>query len=197
MEGDVGVHGFAVLALFCLGFSEFQILKLGFAVFYSTAVCSCQSFLQAVYGLQMLFTVFRQLYNSYLACSSRTLHRHCGFGFQRFWTRFCCFWRILLRFCGFCYPPNAPLFMGFQVVTDALYCPVQYHTGGLITMLKPTEQGKTVLSCVTDHVGYMYWPERDQSLFMMKPTEQGMTVLTCVTDPWATCTGQGGTSHYL
>ena len=64
-------------------------------------------------------------------------------------------------------------------------------------MMKPTEYGMTVLSCVTDHVGDMYWTGRDQSLFMMKPTEQEMTVLTCVTDPWATCTGQGGTSHYL
>ena len=40
-EGDIGVCGFAVLALFCLGFSEFEILKLGFAVFYSTAICGC------------------------------------------------------------------------------------------------------------------------------------------------------------
>ena len=39
-EGDIGVCGFAVLALFCLGFSRsYKILKLGFAVFYSTAVC--------------------------------------------------------------------------------------------------------------------------------------------------------------
>ena len=30
VEGDIGVRGFAVLALFCLGFSEFWILKLGF-----------------------------------------------------------------------------------------------------------------------------------------------------------------------
>ena len=41
MEGDIGVHGFAVLALFCFGFLEFKILKLGFLVFYSTMVCGC------------------------------------------------------------------------------------------------------------------------------------------------------------
>ena len=32
MKGDIGVRSFAVLALFCLGFSEFKILKLGFVV---------------------------------------------------------------------------------------------------------------------------------------------------------------------
>ena len=57
---------------------------------------------------------FSSLINLYLACSSSMLHRHCGFGFQLFWTRFCGFGRIWLQFCGFCYPPpppppNAPL----------------------------------------------------------------------------------------
>ena len=41
VEGDIGVSGFAVLALFYLSFSEFEILKLGFAVFNSTAICGC------------------------------------------------------------------------------------------------------------------------------------------------------------
>ena len=36
-----GGLGLSVLALFCFGFSEFSILKLRFAVFYSTAVCGC------------------------------------------------------------------------------------------------------------------------------------------------------------
>ena len=40
-KGDLGVCGFEVLALFCFSFSRFEILKLGFAVFYSTAICSC------------------------------------------------------------------------------------------------------------------------------------------------------------
>ena len=40
-KGDLGVCGFEVLALFCFSFSGFEILKLGFAVFYSTAICSC------------------------------------------------------------------------------------------------------------------------------------------------------------
>ena len=35
-------------------------------------------------------------------------HRHYGFGFQWFWTRFCGFWCILLLFCSFCYPPMSP-----------------------------------------------------------------------------------------
>ena len=35
----------------------------------------------------------------------------------RFRTRFCGFWHILLRFCGFCYPPMPPSVM-------EILCPV-------------------------------------------------------------------------
>ena len=46
------------------------------------------------------------------------LHRHCGFGFQWFWTWFCGFWHILLWFCGFCYPPMPPSVRVWKINAD-------------------------------------------------------------------------------